>query len=114
MRVVTELVRQATQLQETEQAIRRLDQLMNQADQRAKDAEDKASAAVTAIGVVKTPEQGKIKHNNRDAEKFRPETYTADCVDKNRDVPECSGTRLIGETVAGMCCHLPRPGDRDE
>ena len=44
--VATELVRQAAQLQEMEQAIRRLDQLMNQADQRAKD-EDKASAAVT-------------------------------------------------------------------
>ena len=65
-----------------EQAIRRLDQLTNLADQRAKDAEDKASAAVTAIGMVKTSEQRKIKLNNRDAEKFWPETYTADRVDK--------------------------------
>ena len=69
MRVATELVRQAAQLQEMEQAIRRLDQLLNQADQRAKD-EDTASAAVTAIGVVKTLEQRKIKLNNRDAGKF--------------------------------------------
>ena len=82
MRVATELARQATQLQEKEQAIRRLDQLMNQADQRANDAEDKASAAVTAVSMVKTPQQRKIKLNNRDAEQFWPETYTADLVDK--------------------------------
>ena len=60
--------------------MRRLDQLMNQADQRAKDAEDKASAA--AISMVKIPDQKKVKLNNREAEKFWPETYTADPVDK--------------------------------
>ena len=81
MRVATELARQAPAAK-VEQAIGRLDQLMNLADQRAKDAEDKASAAVTAIGMVKTSEQRKIKLNNRDAEKFWPETYTADRVDK--------------------------------
>ena len=71
MRVATELE------QEMELAMRRLDQLINQADQRAKDAEDKASDAVTAISMVKIPEQKKVKLNNRDAEKFWPETYTA-------------------------------------
>ena len=34
-----------------------------------------------AIGMVKTPEQ-KAKLNNHDAEKFWPETYPADLVDK--------------------------------
>ena len=67
-------------------------------------------------------EQMKIKLNNRDAEKFWLETYTADVVDKKSfaeflgevetylSVP--AGTRLVGETAAGMGCHLPRPGDR--
>ena len=45
-------------------------------------AEEKASAAVTAIGMVNIPEQKKIKLNTLDAEKFWPETYTADRVDK--------------------------------
>ena len=76
-RLAAELVRQATQLQEMEQAIHRLDQLMNQADQRAKFAEEKPIAAVKAIGMVKISEQQKIKLNNRDAEKFWPVTYTA-------------------------------------
>ena len=35
-----------------------------------------------AIGTVKTSEQKKAKLNTRDAEKFWPETYTADRVDK--------------------------------
>ena len=62
--------------------MRRLDQLMNQADQRAKDAEDKASAAVTATSMVKIPDQKKVQLTNRDAEKFWPETCTADREDK--------------------------------
>ena len=82
MRVATDLARQGTQLRKVQQAIRLLDQLMKQADQRAKDAEEKAIAAVTAICMVKIPEQKKIKLNNRDAEKFWLETYTADRVDK--------------------------------
>ena len=45
-------------------------------------AEEKACAAVAAIGMVKATEQKKAKLNNRDAEKFWPETYTADRVDK--------------------------------
>ena len=48
--------------------MRRLDQLM--------------SAAVTAISMVKIPDQKKVELNNRDAEKFWPETCTADRVDK--------------------------------
>ena len=32
--------------------------------------------------MVKIPDQKKVKLNNRDAEKFWPETYTADRVDK--------------------------------
>ena len=42
----------------------------------------KASAAVTAIGLVKAPEQKNTKLNNCDAEKFWPEMYTGDRVDK--------------------------------
>ena len=80
--VATELVMQGTQLQEMEQAIERFHQLINQAAQRPKVAAGNASAAVTAIGKVKTPEQKRIKLNNRDAEKFWPETYTANRVDK--------------------------------
>ena len=45
-------------------------------------AEEKACAAVTAIGMINAPEQKKTKLNTRDAEKFWPETYTADRVDK--------------------------------
>ena len=123
MRVATELARQATQLQEMELAMQRLDQLMNQADQRAKDTEDKASAAVTAISRVKIPNQKIVELNNRDAEKFWPETYTADRLGKEsfarvlgrgRDVPECFGARLIGETTAWMGCRFPSSADRDE
>ena len=44
-------------------------------------AEEKASAAITAIGMVRIPEQKKIKLNTRDAEMFWPE-YTADHVHK--------------------------------
>ena len=123
MRVATDLARQGTKFQEMQQAVRLLGQLMNQAAQkRAKVGEEKAVAAVTANSMVKIHEQKKIKLNNRHAEKFWPETYTADRVDKKsfavlgrgRDVLKCSGIRLIGETAAGMGCRLPRPGDRDE
>ena len=39
-------------------------------------------APQSAIGMVKTSEQRKIKLHTRDGEKFWPETYTADRVDK--------------------------------
>ena len=45
-------------------------------------AEEKACAAVMAIGMVKAAEQKKTKLNNSVAEKFWPETYPADQVDK--------------------------------
>ena len=45
-------------------------------------AGETANAAVTAIGMVTIPEQKKVKLNTGDAEKFWPETYTADRVDK--------------------------------
>ena len=118
MRMATELTRHANQLHEVQLKLQRLATTTSQAEERATVAEEKACAAVTAISMVKTPEQRKIKLNNRDAEKFWPETYTADRVDgvheRGRDVLECSGTGLIGETAAGMGCRLPRPGDRDE
>ena len=57
-------------------------------------AEEKASAAVTAIGMVKAPEQKKTKLNNRDAEKFWPQTYTTDRVDKK------SFAEFLGEVEA--------------
>ena len=33
---------------------------------------------------------------------------------RGRDVPECAGTRPVGETSAGVGCRLPRPADRDD
>ena len=65
----TELTRQGSQLQDTQQPIRRLEQLMNQTAQRAIEAEVKASAAFTAFGMVKAPEQKETKLRNRDAER---------------------------------------------
>ena len=62
--LANELVRQGAMLQEVQQAVRRLAQLTVQADERAKVAEEKARAAVTAIGMVKAPEQKKTKLNN--------------------------------------------------
>ena len=124
MSVAAELARQGAQLQEVQQEIRRLDQLLNQADQRAKDAKETASAAVTPIVWSSPPEQKKIKLSERDAEKFWPQAYTGDRVDKKSSAEflgevetylSVSGTtRPLGETAAGVGCHLPRPGDRDE
>ena len=76
--LANELARQGALLQEAQQAVLRLEQLTIQADQRSKVVEDKAIATVTAISMVKIPDQKKVKLNNRDAEKFLPETYTAD------------------------------------
>ena len=80
--LANDLARQGALLQEAQQAVLRLEQLTIQADQRSKVAEEKAIAAVTAIGMIKIPEQRKVKLNNRDAEKFWPEPYTTDRVDK--------------------------------
>ena len=119
----TELTRHANQLHEIQLELQRLATTTSQAEERAKVAEEKACAAVTVIGMVKAPEQKKTKLNNRDAEKFWPETYTADCVDKKelrrvlgrgRDVPEGAGTRPVGETSAGVGWRFPRPADRVE
>ena len=101
MRVATELARQATQLQEMELANRRLDQFLNQAYQQAKDAEDKASAAVTAISMVKILHQKKVKLNSRDSEKFWPETYTADRLDKK------SFAEVLGEVETYLSVLVP-------
>ena len=116
--VATEFVRQATQLQEMEQAIRRLDQLMNKADQRAKDAEDKASVAVTAIGMVKTSEENQAQQLRRREVlarnvhgRPRGQEELREVIGRGRDVPECSGTRPVGETSAGVGCRFPRPGE---
>ena len=82
MRMATELTRHANQLHEIQLELQRLATTTSQAEERATVAEEKACAAVTAIGMVKAPEQKKTKLNNRVAEKFWPETYTADRVDK--------------------------------
>ena len=82
MRMATELTRHANQLHEIQLELQRLATTTSQAEERATVAEEKACAAVTAIGMVKAPEQKKTKLNNRDAEKFWPETYTADRADK--------------------------------
>ena len=82
VRMATELTRHANQLHEIQLELQRLATTTSQAEERATVAEEKACAAVTAIGMVKAPEQKKTKLNNRDAEKFWPETYTADRADK--------------------------------
>ena len=78
MRMATELTRQSNSMHE----LPRLATTTSQAEQRAQVAEEKACAAVTAIGMINAPERNKTKLNNRDAEKFWPETYTAYRVDK--------------------------------
>ena len=120
--MATELTRHANQLHEIQLELQRLATTTSQAEERATAAEEKACAAVTAIGMVKAPEQKKTKLNNRDAEKFWPETYTADrgqeelrgVLGRGRDVPECASTRPVGETSAGVGCRFPRPADRVE
>ena len=56
VRMDTELTRQATQLHEIQLELQRL-ATTSQVEERATVAEKKASAAVTDIGMVKTPEQ---------------------------------------------------------
>ena len=82
VRMATELTRQATQLHEIQLELPPLATTTSQVEERAEVAEEKASTAVTAIGMVKAPEQKQTKLNNRDAEKFSPDTCTADRVDK--------------------------------
>ena len=91
VRMATELTRQANQPHETQLELQRIATTTNQAEERAKVAEEKACAAVTAIGMVKAPEQKKTKLINRDAEKFWPETYAADREDKK------SFAQILGE-----------------
>ena len=80
--MATELTRQANQMHEMQLELQRIATTTSQAEERVKVAEENACAAVTAIDLIKAPEQQKDKLNNRDAEKFWPETYTADRVDK--------------------------------
>ena len=70
--MATELTRQAKQMHEMQRKLQRIATTTCQAEERAKVAEEKACAAVTAIGMVKAPEQKKTKLNNRDAEKIWP------------------------------------------
>ena len=73
MRMATELTRHANQLLEIQLELQRLATTTSQAEERATVAEERACAAVTAISMVKIPDQKKVKlNNNRDAEKFRP------------------------------------------
>ena len=92
LRMATELTRQANQMHEMQLELQRLTTMTCLAEERAKVAEEKACAAVTAIGMVETPERKKAKLINRDAEKFWPETYTADRVDM-KNFAECSCER---------------------
>ena len=73
--LASELARQGALLQEAQEAMLCLEQLTIQTDQRSKVAEEKAIAAVTAIGMIKIPEQRKVKLNNCDAEKFWPDVH---------------------------------------
>ena len=72
--LANELAKQGALLQEAQQAVLRFEQLTIHADQRPKVSEEKAIAAVTAIGMIKIPEQRKAKLHSHDAEKFWPET----------------------------------------
>ena len=101
VRMATELTRQANQMHEMQLELQRIATTTSQAEERAKVAEEKACAAVMAIGMVKTPEQKKAKLNNRDAEKFWPETYTADRVDKK------SFAELLGEVETHLSVLAP-------
>ena len=101
VRMATELTRQATQLHEVQLELQRLATTTSQAEERAKVAEEKTCAAVTAIGMVKAPEQKKTKLNNRDAEKFWPDT--ADLVDKK------SFAEFLGEVEVLAPGLLARP-----
>ena len=113
--LANELARQGALLQEAQQAVLRLEQLTIQADERSKVAEDTAIDAVTAISMVQIPDQKKVKVSNRDAEKFWPETYTADRVDKKSFAEFLgAGTWPVGETPAGVGWCFPRPADRVE
>ena len=77
VKMATDFTRQATQLHEVQLELQRLTTMTCQAEERAKVAEE-----VTAIGMVRALEQKKAKLNNRDAERFWPETHSADRVDK--------------------------------
>ena len=87
--------------------LQRLTTTTNQAEERAKLAEEKVCAAVTAIGMVKAPEQKKTELNNRDAEQSSPETYTGDREDKK------SFAEFLGEVETYLSvlapCLLARP-----
>ena len=91
VRMGTELTRQATQLHEVQLELQRLATTKSQVEERAKVVEEKARAAVTVIGMVKAAEKNKTKLNDRDAEKFWPETYTAGRVNKK------SSAEFLGE-----------------
>ena len=116
MRMATELTRQANQLHEMQLELQRFATTASQTEERAKVAEKRACAEVIAIGMVKAPEQKKTKLNNRDAEKFfsrnvhsrpRGEEELRGVLGRGRDLPECAGTRPVGETSAGVGCRFP-------
>ena len=88
-------------MHEIELELRRLATTTSQAEEHARVAKEEASAAVTAIGNVKVPNQKKVKLDNRDAEKFWPETYTADRVD------EKSFAEFLGEVETDLSVLAP-------
>ena len=116
--LANELARQGVLLQEAQQAVRRLEQLVIQADQRSKLQRKRPLLQSQPSVWSRPPSRGRSRSTT--ATLRSSETYTADheelrgVPERGRDVPECSGTRLVGETAAGMGCRLPRPGDRDE
>ena len=89
---------------------------MNQTDQRPKDAEEKASAAVTVIGMMEAPDRKKTKlSNSRRGEMLAsnvrrrprgPEEHPG-VLGHGRDVLKCSSTGPRGETTAGVGCRFP-------
>ena len=80
--LATGLTKQVTQLYEIKIELQRRATTTHQAENFLNVAEERASAAVTAIGMARVPEQKKIKLNTGDAEKFWPETSTSNRVDK--------------------------------
>ena len=123
VRMATELTRHANQLHEIQLELQRLATTTSQAEERATVAEEKACAAVTAIGMVKCSraEEDQAQQPRcrevlaRDVHgRPRGQEELRGVLGRGRDVPECAGTRPVGETSAGVGCRFPRPADRVE
>ena len=117
--LANELARQGATLQEVQQAVRRFEQLTIQAEERAKVAESQHCSHSQRHGQGPRAEEDHAQQL-RCREVLARNVHSRPCgqeelrgvLGRGRDVPECSGTRPIGETFAGMGCRFSRPADR--